>query len=128
MRLLLLGPLGFLKRDDPRLHSTVATIERELRRGDFLLRYAQPDDFGMPETAFIVCTFWWIQALAQIGERERARELFENLLANRNSLGLLSEDIDPVTHALWGNYPQTYSMVGIVTCAMRLSERWEDAF
>lgn len=126
--LLLLGPLGFLKPDDPRLRSTVSTIERELRRGDFLLRYAQPDDFGMPETAFLVCTFWWIQALAQIGERDRARELFENVLAQRNALGLLSEDIDPVTHALWGNYPQTYSMVGIIICAMRLSERWEDAF
>ncbi len=126
--LLLIGPLGFLPSNDPRLRSTVLTIERELRRGNFLLRYAQPDDFGMPETAFIVCTFWWIQALAQIGERERARELFENLLGHRNRLGLLSEDIDPVSHALWGNYPQTYSMVGIINCAMRLSERWEDAF
>ena len=120
--------LNFLPPGDPRLKSTVLAIERQLRRGDFLLRYDQPDDFGQPETAFIVCTFWWIQAMAQTGETARARETFESLLARRNRFGLLSEDLDTRSGELWGNFPQTYSMVGIITSAMRLSQRWDDAF
>jgi GH15 family glucan-1,4-alpha-glucosidase len=126
--LLVLGEIGFLRPGDPRFGATVAAIERTLRRGNFLLRYDQPDDFGMPDTAFVVCTFWWIQALAMLGERERAIEEFERLLASRNRFGLLSEDIDVRTGRQWGNFPQTYSMVGIVMCAMRLSRRWDDAF
>lgn len=84
--------------------------------------------FGLPQTAFVVCTFWWIQALALVGERARAREEFEKLLSRRNRFGLLSEDSDPLTGELWGNFPQTYSLVGIIMCAMRLSARWDDAF
>jgi GH15 family glucan-1,4-alpha-glucosidase len=126
--LLLMGELDFLRADDPRLAGTVRAIERQLRRGDFLLRYDRADDFGLPETAFLVCTFWWVQALALIGERARAREEFERLLACRNRFGLLSEDIDAASGELWGNYPQTYSLVGIIVCAMRLSRRWDDAF
>ena len=83
---------------------------------------------ALPDTAFVVCSFWWIQALANLGERELARELFEKLLARRNRFGLLSEDLDPKTGEFWGNYPQTYSMVGIIMCAMRLSRRWDTAF
>jgi GH15 family glucan-1,4-alpha-glucosidase len=126
--LLVLGEIGFLRPDDPRLRATVGAIERRLRRGDFLLRYDRPDDFGIPDTAFLVCTFWWIQALAMLGERERAVEEFERLLAARNRFGLLAEDIDVQSGRLWGNFPQTYSMVGIIMCAMRLSRRWDDAF
>jgi GH15 family glucan-1,4-alpha-glucosidase len=126
--MLVLGEIGFLRPEDPRFRSTVAAIERVLRRGDFLLRYDRPDDFGQPETAFVVCTFWWIQALALLGERDRAVQEFERLLAARNRFGLLSEDIDVRGGRLWGNFPQTYSMVGIVMCAMRLSRRWDDAF
>ncbi|WP_028311914.1 glycoside hydrolase family 15 protein [Derxia gummosa] len=126
--LLLMGELDFLPADDPRLRGTVLAIEAHLRRGDFLLRYAEPDDFGTPEVAFLVCAFWLVQALARIGETERAREQFEQLLACRNRFGLLSEDIDFGSRELWGNFPQTYSMVGIIMCAMRLSTRWEDAF
>ena len=84
--LLVLGEIGFLRPDDPRLRATVAAIERHLRRGDFLLRYDQADDFGVPDTAFVVCTFWWIQALALLGERERAVQEFERLLAARNAV------------------------------------------
>jgi GH15 family glucan-1,4-alpha-glucosidase len=91
------------------------------------MRYREPDDFGEPDTAFTVCTFWYINALAAIGRREEARELFEHVLTRRNSMGLLSEDIDPRTGELWGNFPQTYSMVGIVDCALRLSRSWEEA-
>ena len=93
-----------------------------------MMRYDAKDDFGQPETSFTVCTFWYIDALAAIGRRKEARELFENVLARRNHLGLLSEDIDPKTGALWGNFPQTYSMVGLINSAMRLSKSWEAAF
>jgi GH15 family glucan-1,4-alpha-glucosidase len=126
--LLLLHELGFVAADDPRFAGTVAAIERDLRRGPYLFRYATPDDFGDPRTAFNICTFWYVEALAALGRRDEARELFENMLARRNRLGLLSEDLDPDTGELWGNFPQTYSMVGLINAAMRLSKRWEDAF
>ncbi|MCL4315721.1 MAG: glycoside hydrolase family 15 protein [Gammaproteobacteria bacterium] len=126
--LLLLHELGFLAADDPRFAGTVAAVERQLKRGDFVFRYTQKDDFGEPQTAFIICTFWYIDALAALGRREEARALFDTLLACRNSLGLLSEDIDPANRRLWGNFPQTYSMVGLINSAMRLSKSWEEVF
>jgi GH15 family glucan-1,4-alpha-glucosidase len=125
--LLLLPELDFVRPDDPRFASTLRAIEERLVSDKHVRRYAAPDDFGTPETAFNVCTFWYIDALAVTGRREEARELFEGMLACRNSLGLLSEDIDSTTGELWGNFPQTYSMVGIINCAMRLSASWEDA-
>jgi GH15 family glucan-1,4-alpha-glucosidase len=125
--ILVLHNLGFVRPDDPRFVSSVRAIEKGLALGKHLRRYASPDDFGAPENAFNVCTFWYIDALAATGRREEACEIFENMLACRTSLGLLSEDIDPVTHDLWGNFPQTYSMVGIINCAVRLSRSWEDA-
>jgi GH15 family glucan-1,4-alpha-glucosidase len=126
--LLLLNEIGFLAADDPRFASTVAAVEKELRRGPYMMRYSAADDFGAPSTAFNVCTFWYIGALITLGRREEARELFENMLARRNRLGLLSEDIALDTGELWGNFPQTYSMVGLIGVAMRLSKGWEDAF
>jgi len=124
---LLLADLGFIDAADPRFVATVDAIERDLKEGVLLMRYREPDDFGEPETAFTVCTFWYINALASVGRREEARELFEDLLSRRNSLGLLSEDLHPQSGELWGNFPQTYSMVGIVDCALRLSRSWEEA-
>ena len=82
----------------------------------------------MPTTPFNICTFWYIDALSAIGRKDEAREMFEELLSRRNHVGLLSEDVDPATGELWGNFPQTYSMVGIIVSAMRLSKHWEDAF
>ena len=67
-------------------------------------------------------------ALAALGRTDEARRMFENLLACRNHLGLLSEDLDTETGELWGNFPQTYSMVGLISAAMRLSIKWRDAF
>ena len=123
---LLFADLGFVAPDDPRFVRTVETIGRELGRGDYVFRYRDADDFGTPETAFTVCTFWYVEALAAIGQRDRARALFDNLLARCNPLGLLSEDVDVRTGELWGNYPQTYSLVGLIHAAIRLSRRWED--
>jgi GH15 family glucan-1,4-alpha-glucosidase len=125
--LLLLAELGVVDWTDPMYVSTVERIGATLRRGPFLQRYAEPDDFGVPEVAFSVCTFWYINALWGIGQRAQARELFEEMLRRRNGLGLMSEDLAPDSGELWGNYPQTYSMVGIINCAMRLSRSWEDA-
>ena len=126
--LLLLAELGFLAAEDPRFVGTVAAVERELRRGDFVFRYSEPDDFGAPANAFIVCTFWYIDAITRLGRREEARALFEAMLARRNRLGLLSEHIDPASGELWGNFPQTYSMVGMIKSATRLSVPWHQAF
>ncbi len=125
--LLLMVEVGFLRPDDPRYVATVEAIERRLRRGNHMLRYDAPDDFGAPENAFTICTFWFIDALAAIGRNEEAREMFESVLACRNPLGLLSEDVDPSSNELWGNFPQTYSLVGLIHCAMRLSRSWEEA-
>ena len=125
--LLTMHSMGFLQADDPRFHSTIRAIETELKRGNHLFRYGRADDFGVPENAFNICTFWYIEALASTGRKAEARELFEAMLGCRNSLGLLSEDLDPATHELWGNFPQTYSMVGIINSARILSEPWESA-
>jgi GH15 family glucan-1,4-alpha-glucosidase len=126
--LLLLPELGFLAAEDPRFVSTVEAVERDLRRGDFVYRYTEPDDFGVPSNAFVVCTFWYIDAITRLGRRDEARALFEAMLARRNRLGLLSEHIDPASGELWGNFPQTYSMVGMIKSATRLSVPWHQAF
>lgn len=124
---LLMAEVGFLPPTDPRFISTVQALERTLCDGPFMRRYEAPDDFGRPETAFNVCSFWRVDALARIGQREQAREAFEALLSRRNAVGLLSEDLSPATGELWGNFPQTYSMVGIINGAVRLSADWDSA-
>jgi GH15 family glucan-1,4-alpha-glucosidase len=121
--LLLMLRLGFIEAKDPRFLGTVAAIESQLKHGDFVYRYVERDDFGVPENAFLVCTFWYIEALAAIGgaRREEARRLFEKVLSARNQHGLLAEDLDPRTLEQWGNFPQTYCMAGIIDCALALS-------
>ncbi|MEM6762352.1 MAG: glycoside hydrolase family 15 protein, partial [Pseudomonadota bacterium] len=123
--LLLMAEVGFLDVDDPRFVATVERIGQKLRRGNHLFRYHAADDFGQPEVAFNVCTFWYIDALGRMERREEAREIYETMLSCRNHLGLLSEDVDPNSQELWGNFPQTYSMVGIINGAVRLSRRWD---
>jgi GH15 family glucan-1,4-alpha-glucosidase len=125
--LLLLPELGLLPATDPRFLATLAAIGRELREGDLLFRYRHADDFGQPQTAFTVCAFWYVNALAASGQVAAAREQFARLLERRNHLGLLSEDVDVASGELWGNFPQTYSMVGIINAALRLSRPWETA-
>jgi GH15 family glucan-1,4-alpha-glucosidase len=122
---LLLPDLGLIEATDSRFTSTVEVIGRELRHGDLLYRYRHEDDFGKPETTFAICAFWYVNALHACGKVDEARDLFERLLARRTRLGLLSEDIAPADGELWGNFPQTYSMVGIINCALRLSRSWE---
>jgi pentatricopeptide repeat protein len=88
------------------------------------MRYVTPDDFGEPETAFNICTFWFIEALQLSGRTKEARDLFEEMLSHRTNAGLLSEDISLHDGRLWGNYPQTYSLVGLINCATLLSRPW----
>jgi len=126
--LLLLAELNFTTPDDPRFIATVEVIERELKRGDYVFRYLEKDDFGTPRNAFVICTFWLIDALAAIGRPDTARALFENLLSKRNQHGLLAEHLDPGTGEAWGNFVQTYSMVGLINAAIRLSVPWDEAF
>jgi len=123
--LLLMTEVRFLPANDPRFIATVEHVGATLRRGNHLFRYHAPDDFGAPENAFNICTFWYIDALVRIGRTEEAREIYETMLACRNHVGLLSEDTTPATGELWGNFPQTYSMVGIINGAVRLSRSWE---
>ncbi len=123
---LMMGEVGFIAADDPRFISTVEQLEKVLARGPFMLRYEEADDFGVPETGFNICAFWRVDALARIGRRAEARAFFEDLLAARNPLGLMSEDTDFNDRTPWGNFPQTYSMVGIINGAMRLSKSWEE--
>ena len=126
--LLLLAEVGFLDAADPRFSTTVAAIEHDLRRDGFIFRYVDADDFGAPENAFLVCSFWYVNALAALERRDEARALFEKLLALRNRHGLLAEHIDPKSGEQWGNFVQTYSMVGLINAAIRLSRRWDQAF
>ena len=116
--------LRFVEHDDPKYQATFAAIDRELRRGPYLLRYAIPDDFGAPQTAFNFCTFWFIEALYLAGRTDEARELFDQMLSRRTHAGLFSEDISFADGELWGNYPQTYSLVGLINCAVLLSRPW----
>jgi GH15 family glucan-1,4-alpha-glucosidase len=126
--LLRLGDIGFLPANDPRLVKTIDAIGRVLMRESYVYRYLEADDFGTPANAFLACTFWYIDALAAIGRRDEAREIFERVLSKRNRHGLLAEHIDPVTGEQWGNFVQTYSMAGIIRCAIRLSTPWDQAF
>ncbi len=124
---LLLPSLGLVPAQDPRFLATLAAVERDLKEGHWIYRYRHADDFGQPATAFTVCAFWYVNALAAVGRMDEAREIFEQLLSSRTRLGLLSEDIDPATSELWGNFPQTYSLVGVINSAVLLSRPWEEA-
>jgi GH15 family glucan-1,4-alpha-glucosidase len=124
--MLLAVQLGFFAPDDPRADAHVNAIQKALRvDGGLLRRYAAPDDFGTPEAAFAVCSFWLAEALALLGRQEEGRELFEHLLTLHNGLGLYSEDLLPGSLEQSGNFPQTYSHVGLINAAFRLSRRWE---
>ena len=124
--MLLAVHLGYFEPDDPRADRHVDAIRSALSvDGGLLRRYSVSDDFGRMEAAFTVCTFWLVEALALIGRTDEARELFDRLLTLDNGLGLYSEDIIPETLEQSGNFPQTYSHVGLINAAFRLSRRWD---
>jgi len=105
----------------------VTAVERELKHDNYIYRYVETDD-SRTGNAFVVCTFWYIYALVALNRGAEARELFENILTRRSRHGLLAEHIDPRTGEPWGNFVQTYSMVGLINSAIRLSKRWDSAF
>lgn len=117
-------PLRFLPGDDERLRSTVDTIARKLDFGGWLRRYAADDGFGVPTVAFVICTFWLVEALAGVGRKEDARRVLDTALGALSPLGLLSEDFDPSQKRLWGNFPQAYSHVGLIHAAFAASPPW----
>ncbi len=125
---LLAAEFGLLSAHDERYRSTVEVIGRELSRNGFMMRYVAEDDFGAPETSFLACQFWYADALCSVGETQKARDIFTDVLSRANAFGILSEDIHPASGQLWGNIPQTYCMAGIINTGMKLSRSWEDAW
>jgi len=124
--LLQMARLRFLPEDDPRLGATINAITSDLTRGDWLLRYQLNDGFGTPTVAFVICTFWLVEALASVGRRGEARAVFERTLAALSRLGLFSEDYDATTRRMWGNFPQAYSHVGLIHAAFAASPEWSE--
>jgi GH15 family glucan-1,4-alpha-glucosidase len=122
--LLQMVPLRLLKGDDPRLAGTVEAIGKALSRDGWLLRYRLDDGFGQPSVAFIVCTFWLIEALALLGRGEEAKAVMERVHKAMSPLGLLSEDFETQSLRMWGNFPQAYSHVGLIHAAFAASPRW----
>jgi GH15 family glucan-1,4-alpha-glucosidase len=118
---LLMEPFGFIEAVDPRYVSTVKAVRKHLCFNGLLYRYKNRDDFGVPSSAFIICTFWLINSLHKIGEKEEAEKLFDQMLTYSNHLGLFSEDIDFNTKQLLGNFPQAYSHLALIETAIILS-------
>jgi GH15 family glucan-1,4-alpha-glucosidase len=123
---LLMEPYGFILAKDPKYVSTVKAIERDLSNDGLLYRYKNEDDFGLPSSSFTICTFWFINSLYKIGEEQKAKKLFDQLLSYSNHLGLFSEDIDFKTKRLLGNFPQAYSHLALIETAINLSNITEE--
>jgi GH15 family glucan-1,4-alpha-glucosidase len=125
--LLLIPLVGFLPADDPRIKGTLRAIEERLLIDDeFVLRY-EPDNSsdGLPpgEGAFLACSFWLVDNYILQGRYKDAQRLFERLLARCNDVGLLAEEFDPASGRMLGNFPQAYSHVGLINCALGLSRQ-----
>lgn len=123
--ILLLPTLGLLDPKDPRFHATLEAYGEELTEGGLMLRYRNDDDFGRTTSAFTICSFWWAEALALAGRLEEAVQVFERVCRHANPLGLFSEDIDPGTGRLLGNFPQAYTHVGLIHAAITIGEHLE---
>ncbi|TGM05199.1 glycoside hydrolase family 15 protein [Leptospira jelokensis] len=120
--LLQLITLGYLEPHSEKAKSHIKAIESQLKTKEgFIYRYLHKDDFGKPETTFLVCTFWYIEALACMDRLDEAIHLFEYVCGHANHLGLFSEDIESSSGNQWGNFPQTYSHVGLVNSAHKIA-------
>jgi GH15 family glucan-1,4-alpha-glucosidase len=125
--LLLIPLVGFLPASDPRVQGTLRAVENKLLMdGEFVLRYEteNPGD-GLPEGegAFLACSFWLVDNYILQGRHAESRKLLDRLLARCNDVGLLAEEIDPLTGRMLGNFPQAYSHVGLINCALNLSRQ-----
>ncbi|MEM9382696.1 MAG: glycoside hydrolase family 15 protein [Planctomycetota bacterium] len=117
---LLLPVIGLVRGDDPRFLSTLDAYEPLLVRSTGVMRYVHDDDFGAPRSTFTICSFWWAEALALAGRLDESIAFFERVQAHANPLGLFSEDVDPQTGELLGNFPQAYTHVGLIHAAMTI--------
>ncbi|MGE0040819.1 MAG: glycoside hydrolase family 15 protein [Vicinamibacterales bacterium] len=122
---LLMPILGFLPATDPRMRSTIDAIARELTEDGLVLRYRNAEGLNADglvgeEGTFVICSFWLVSALVRAGEIERAQALFARLCGFANDVGLLAEEIDPVSGEHLGNFPQAFSHVGLITAAWDL--------
>ena len=124
--LLQMAPLRFLPGNDPRMVRTVHAIRDDLARDGWLLRYRNDDGLGAPSVAFVICTFWLVEALAAIGDHAGAREVMRRVGDVLSPLGLISEDCEVASRQLWGNFPQAYSHVGLIHAAFAASSRWAE--
>ncbi|MBS5979733.1 MAG: glycoside hydrolase family 15 protein [Dysgonomonas mossii] len=120
--LLLMEQYGFIDANDDRYIKTVKRIKEELYHNGLMYRYKVDDDFGLPSSAFTICTFWLTRALFMIGEKGEARKIFDQLLTYSNHLGLFSEDLDFETKRMLGNFPQAYSHLALIDTALLFSE------
>jgi GH15 family glucan-1,4-alpha-glucosidase len=118
--------MGYLDPNSERAQHHLIELEKELMTPEGLFyRYRHPDDFGTPETTFLICSFWYVEALACVGRLDEAIAEFEQLITYTNHLGLLSEDVDAKTGSQWGNFPQAYSHVGLVNAAYRIAKKMD---
>jgi GH15 family glucan-1,4-alpha-glucosidase len=116
--------MGYLDPASELASTHLEALEKELKTPEGLFyRYRHPDDFGTPETTFLICSFWYVEALACVGRVDDAIREFEKLVGYTNYLGLLSEDVDAKTGSQWGNFPQAYSHVGLMNAAYRISKK-----
>jgi GH15 family glucan-1,4-alpha-glucosidase len=118
--------LRLLPADDRRLAATVDAVRADLEYKGWLKRYRTNDGFGVPVVAFTLCTFWLVEALSRLGRADEARVILERVHDIKSPLGLLSEDVDPSSGVMWGNFPQAYSHVGLIHAAFAASPRWSD--
>jgi len=123
--LLLMEPYGFIAANDPHYRKTVEVVRKALFRKGLMYRYNSEDDFGVPSSAFTMCTFWLIRALFVTGQRNEAKTLFSQVLRYGNHLGLFSEHLDFDTKEQLGNFPQAYSHLAIVNTALLFAEEKE---
>lgn len=118
--------LRLLPGSDGRMHATIDRVREQLEYGGWLRRYATDDGFGVPAVAFVICTFWLIEALAAVGRGDEARRLMERVAQVKSPLGLLAEDVNPESGVMWGNFPQAYSHVGMIHAAFAASPPWSE--
>lgn len=118
--------LQLFPADHPIMTNTLQAVRDDLEAGGWLKRYRTDDGFGVPSVAFTLCTFWLVEALARLGRDEEARRVLDRVRAVQSPLGLLSEDLDPTSGVMWGNFPQAYSHVGLIHAAFAAAPRWSD--
>jgi GH15 family glucan-1,4-alpha-glucosidase len=124
--LLQMARLRFLPPNDPMLNQTLDAITKGLVRDGWLLRYTLNDGFGEPSVAFVICSYWLVEAFARAGRREEAKAWFDRIYGAISPLGLLSEDYDAAAPRMWGNFPQTYSHVGLINAAFAAAPSWTE--